>query len=167
MSACANVGPLLDGYHDGELDAVERNRVERHLAVCNVCRADLASLGVVGRVVRAAVAGTGSPDLWAAIERELPKKRASEAPPHRRRAPLRRRWLPAVAAAAAAASLFLLIADYEGVGPVAADRGASGVVRSVYAPERPVVVLEADEAGDPTIIWVMDDAAEGATNVRI
>ncbi len=71
MSACGNIGPMLDGYFDGELDPSERTRVERHLAGCAVCRRDLASLGAVGNVVRATVAGTRSPDLWRGIEAQL------------------------------------------------------------------------------------------------
>jgi len=158
MTACDNVGPLLDGYHDDELDALERRRVEQHLAGCAACRRDLASLGAVGRAVRDAVAGVAAPDLWDAISRELPAARARESAPPRMRAPRRRRWLPAtVAAAAVAASVFLLW-------PV--PEGPSGVVRSVYAPEHPVMVLEADDSDDPTIIWLMNDAPE-ATHVRI
>jgi anti-sigma factor RsiW len=163
MSACANVGPLLDGYHDGELDAIERNRVESHLTTCAVCRTDLASLGAVGRAVRAAVSGTDSPDLWDAIARDLPQSRAPRPAPARRRAPGRRRWLPA---AAAAASLYLLVGP-DALLPGGEDAGASGVVRSLYAPERSVMVLEAEQGDDPTIIWVMDEATEGATHVRI
>jgi hypothetical protein len=47
------------------------------------------------------------------------------------------------------------------------DAGPSGVVRSIYAPERPVMVLEAEKSDDPTIIWLMDEAPEDVPNVRI
>lgn len=167
MSACDNVGPLLDGYHDGELDSLERRRVEQHIAGCGACRRDLASLGAVGRAVRAAVAGTPAPDLWGAIARELPPARARGAAPLRTRAPLRRRWIPAVAAAAVAASVFLLLVDpAELLGP-AADRGPSGVVRSVYSHDRPVMVMEAESSDDPTIIWLLNDAPKGGAHVGI
>jgi anti-sigma factor RsiW len=166
MSACGNIGPLLDGYHDGELDPSERNRVERHLASCAVCRRDLSSLGAVGNAVRATVAGTQSPDLWRGIEAQLLSERKPRRAPRRRRAPLRRRWLPAAAAAAVAASIFLVTFQIRPVPPV--DSGPSGVVRSVYAPERSVMVFEAERSNDPTIIWLMDDdAAEAAPHVRI
>lgn len=159
MTACENVGPLLDGYHDDELDAFERRRVEQHLTTCNACREDLASLGAIGQAVRAAVAGASAPDLWDAIARDLPPARRESASP-RLRAPRRRRLLPAAAAAAVAASAFLLY----WIEPP--DGGPSGVVRSVYAPEHPVMVLEADQTNDPTIIWLMNETPE-ATHVRI
>ena len=47
MSACKNIGPLLDGFHDGELDGPERQRVQQHLDQCSRCRSDLGD----GRVV--------------------------------------------------------------------------------------------------------------------
>jgi anti-sigma factor RsiW len=158
MTACDNVGPLLDGYHDDELDALERRRVEQHLAGCAACSRELASLAAVGRAVRDAVAGVPSPDIWEAVSRELPRARARTSAPPRSRPPCRARWLPAtVAAAAVAASVFLLWPGPE---------GPSGVVRSVYAPEHPVMVLEAEDGDDPTIIWLMNETPE-ATHVRI
>lgn len=167
MSACGNIGPMLDGYHDGELDASERNRVEHHLEICSVCRRDLASLDAIGDAVRATVAGAHAPDLWRGIEAQLPAGRAQRRPPRRARAPSRRRWLPAAAAAAVAASVFLMTFDVAPpLPPAVADGGPSGVVRSVYSHERPVIVLEAEQSNDPTIIWVMDEAPE-APHVRI
>jgi anti-sigma factor RsiW len=167
MSACGNIGPMLDGYFDGELDPSERTRVERHLAGCAVCRRDLASLGAVGNAVRATVAGTRSPDLWRGIEAQLRAPRATPAP-RRSRAPLRRRWLPGAAAAAAVASVFLATFQLAQPLPPVADAGPSGVVRSIYAPERPVMVMEAEKSDDPTIIWLMDDPpAETEGHVRI
>ena len=166
MSTCANVGPLLDGYHDGELDPFERTRVERHLAACAACRRDLASLRLVGEAVRATVAGVQTPDLWHAIAAELPAERRrhrSATPVLRRRAAAgRRRWIPAAAAVAAGVLLYAVtLTEPEDLGP-------SGVVRSIYAPERPVIVLEAEKKGDPTIIWLMDeDGAEAVPHVRI
>lgn len=167
MSACANIGPSLDGYHDGELDAVERNRVERHLAACAVCRRDLASLGAVGRAVRATVAGSQEPDLWNAIARELPAPKRAPRAARRARAPRRRRWLQGVAAAAVAASICLVVFELGAPVPVVADSGPSGVVRSVYSHERPVIVIEAEKSEDPTIIWLMDEQPEATLHVRI
>ena len=168
MSACGNIGPLLDGYFDGELDPSERTRVERHLATCAVCRRDLASLGAVGNAVRATVAGTHSPDLWRGIEAHLRPPRATRTP-RRARAPQRgHRWLPGAATAAAVASVFLATFQLAQPLPPVADAGPTGVVRSIYAPERPVMVMEAEKSDDPTIIWLMDDPPpEAEAHVRI
>lgn len=157
MSACKSIGPLLDGYHDGELGAPERQRVQQHVEACPRCRRDLDSLEAIGGFVRAAIAGTPEPDLWSDIARRLPPQRIPA-----RRAPLRRRWtrpLGAVAAAAAAAAVVLLVTDAPIPIPVSADSGAKGVVRSVYSHERPVLVIEGEAANDPTIIWLMDEQA--------
>jgi anti-sigma factor RsiW len=153
MSACRSIGPLLDGYHDGELGAPERQRVQQHIAQCRRCKSDLDSLEAVGGFVRAAIAGTPEPDLWRGIERRLPPQRAPV-----NRAPSRRRWmrpLGAAAAVAAAAAIVLLVT--EAPLPVSTDSGARGVVRSVYSHDRPVIVLEGEAAQDPTIIWLMDE----------
>lgn len=154
MSACKSIGPLLDGYYDGELGALERRRVQQHLDQCPRCRLDLDSLEAIGGFVRAAIAGTSESDFWSGIERQLPLPASVPA----RRAPLRRRWarpLAAAVAAAAAAAVVLLVTDPPL--PIAADSGTIGVVRSVYAHDRPVIVLEGESAQDPTIIWLMDE----------
>lgn len=37
--SCEEIGPLLTGYLDDELDSAERERVDRHLRDCERCRA--------------------------------------------------------------------------------------------------------------------------------
>lgn len=166
MSGCQNIGVLLDGFHDGELDAFERLRVERHLAGCGACRDELASLARLGGWVRVAVADAPTPELWDAIEPRLPLPAPHAARPRVRRAPSRRRWVPRIGVAAAAAAFagtFLVTtSDFGGLATL---RSASGVVRSVYANERQVMVLEADRAEDSTIIWLMDDVGEQSPEV--
>lgn len=153
MSACKNIGPLLDGLHDGELDGPERQRVQQHLDQCPRCRRDLASLEAVGGFVRAAIAGAPEPDFWSGIERQLPRPRVPV-----RRAPLRRRWMrPLGAASAVAAAAAVVLSVVETPIPVSSDSGARGVVRSVYSHDRPVLVLEGETAKEPTIIWLMDE----------
>lgn len=162
MSACKSIGPLLDGYHDGELGAPERQRVQQHIEQCRRCRSDLDSLEAVGGFVRAAIAGTPEPDLWSGIARRLPPQRVPAS-----RAPLRRRWmrpLGAAAAVAAAAAVVLLVTDPPL--PVATDSGARGVVRSVFSHDRPVIVLEAEAPKEPTIIWLMDETVKPTHEVE-
>jgi anti-sigma factor RsiW len=151
MSACNRIGLLLDGYYDRELGSLERWRVERHLARCGACRHDLASLEAVGGCVRAAVAGQAEPDFWAGIAGRLAPA------PVTRRAPRRSRFaLPGLVTAAAAAAAAALFVDLE-LPTVATDTGEGGVVRSIFANERPVVLLEAERSDDSTIIWLMDE----------
>src|SRR5277367_2236110 len=38
---CEDISPLLDAYHDGELDKAERNSVASHLSSCPECQAKL------------------------------------------------------------------------------------------------------------------------------
>ncbi|RIL05410.1 MAG: hypothetical protein DCC71_10475 [Proteobacteria bacterium] len=160
MSACKSIGPLLDGYHDRELGSLERWRVDRHLAACPACRRDLASLDAVGALVRASVAGVPEPDVWGSIASQLPSRARTQAPPRRGRAArIRRTLLPGIAAAAAAAAAVYLVSDVE-LAPGDAASGASGVVRSVYAPSAAVMVLEAEKSDDPTIIWLMEPQPE-------
>lgn len=162
MSACKNIGPLLDGFHDGELDGPERQRVQQHLDQCPRCRSDLASLEAVGGFVRAAIAGAPEPDFWSGIARQLPPQRMPA-----RRAPLRRRWMrPLGAAAAVAAAAAVVLSVTEAPIPVSSDSGAQGVVRSVYSYDRPVLVLEGDDAKEPTIIWLMDENVQPEREVE-
>jgi anti-sigma factor RsiW len=47
MEECAVVAAGLDAYVDGELEPAERAAVERHLATCEACRAEVALLSMV------------------------------------------------------------------------------------------------------------------------
>lgn len=50
MSVCEP--QLLSAYLDDELSAEDRARIERHLAVCDTCTAELASLRVSAALIR-------------------------------------------------------------------------------------------------------------------
>jgi anti-sigma factor RsiW len=41
LLTCDDISPLLDAYHDGELDQAERNSVAAHLGSCGDCQAKL------------------------------------------------------------------------------------------------------------------------------
>jgi anti-sigma factor RsiW len=167
MSGCQSIGALLDGYHDGELGSLERWRVQRHLAGCAGCRGELASLSQLGNLVRGAVGRTPESDLWDAIAERLPSRRPERERLGTRRAPSsRRRWLPSLgvgAAVAASAAAFLVTTSDPG--RLASIEGASGMVRSIYAKERRVMVLEPERGGDPAIIWLIDDQGEQSPEV--
>ena len=166
MSTCQGIGALLDGYHDGELGLLERWRVRRHLAGCGACREELASLAHFGGWLRTAVGGAPEPDLWDAIAQRLPTRRPAPERSRARSVPSRRRGLPGLtvtAAAAAFAGAFLVTTSDSG--RLASLGGASGVVRSIYANRRPVMVLEAESSNDSTIIWLMDELGEQSPEV--
>jgi anti-sigma factor RsiW len=164
MSGCQSIGALLDGFHDAELGRFERWRVQRHLAGCGACRDELASLAQLGGWVRTAVSAAPGPELWDAIEQRLPRLRPATA---RARGvpPRRRRLSPIGVAAAAAAFAGVSLFTTSDSGRLASLRAASGVVRSIYANERQVMVLEAESAEDSTIIWLMDEVGEQSPEV--
>jgi anti-sigma factor RsiW len=164
MSGCQSIGASLDGFHDGELGRFERWRVQRHLAGCGACRDELASLAQLGGWVRIAVSDAPPPELWDAIEQRLPRRRPAAA--RVRGVPSRRRRLsPIGVAAAAAAFAGVSLLTMSDSGRLASLRAASGVVRSIYANERQVMVLEAESAEDSTIIWLMDEVGEQSPEV--
>lgn len=166
MSECNGIGALLDGYRDGELGAFERWRVRRHLVGCSACREELASLEQLGGWLREAAGDAPQPDLWDAIAQRLPRRRAAPERSRVRSVPSRRRGLPAhrVAAVAAVIVAALLLTTSDS-GRVASLSGASGVVRSIYANKRPVMILEAESSNDSTIIWLMDELGEQSPEV--
>lgn len=49
---CAFDKELLTGYYDGELDAAEKARVERHIAGCSECLRDLGEIRSASQLVR-------------------------------------------------------------------------------------------------------------------
>jgi anti-sigma factor RsiW len=166
MNGCQNISVLLDGFHDGELGTFERWRVQRHIAGCGSCRDELASLAQLGGWVRVAVSDAPAPESWDAIAPRLPVRVAVPERAGMRSVPSRRRWLPPIGVAAAAAAFagtFLVTTSDSG--HLASLRAASGVVRSIYAKERQVMVLEADSSRDSTIIWLMDEVGEQSPEV--
>jgi anti-sigma factor RsiW len=120
-----HLNELLSSYVDDDVTALERMRVESHLAQCEQCRADLEGLR---RVVRRAGTLDDRPpanDLWAGIESRLHSADTSDVVPF---APRRRRFaftMPQLAAAAA-----VLVAVSAG--------GASLIMRGTAAPAAPV-----------------------------
>jgi len=164
--SCQSIGPLLDGYYDGELGSIERWRVQRHLGGCAVCRDEFARLARVGGWVREAVGPAREPDLWGAIAQQLPVRDRTPRRVELRSAPLRPRLRKPIAAAIAAAGFagayWFATPD---TGRLASLPGTSGMVRSIYAKERPVMVLESQNSDEPTIIWLMDEVGEQAPEV--
>jgi anti-sigma-K factor RskA len=148
----------LNAYHDGELRGLARWRFERRLRREPQLRRELAGLERLAGLVRAHETGAAEPDLWDRIEQRLPAidARRTEAEAGRRAgwSPLLRP-LGAVAVAAAALAVVYL-------GWLPAQPAPGGVVRWMDSGGRPVVVLEGDAKSDVTIIWMLEEAVEGA-----
>lgn len=72
--------PRLSEYHDGELDAAEVMACRAHLESCEVCQSDLAAIGEVAAVLRAAAregdADAASPAAWDALVPRLAPRHA-------------------------------------------------------------------------------------------
>ncbi len=66
---CEKTRELISSLHDGELETPERQRVQAHLKQCAACRAELARLRKVSRILKTARRGT--PSLWPRIEARL------------------------------------------------------------------------------------------------
>ena len=74
---------LLSGYLDGELNDVEKRRLELHLEACSACRAVLADLRAIVAAAPHYQGRQPSRDLWPALARHL-KAESSVVPLHRR-----------------------------------------------------------------------------------
>jgi hypothetical protein len=101
-----HVGNNLAGYLEGALPPAARERVERHVASCGRCRAELAEMRAAGLALteagRAAPVPAHDDALWSRVHSEI-----QAAPPVR---PFMPRWaLPGAAALAAAAIAAVLV----------------------------------------------------------
>ncbi len=150
----------LQAYHDGELRGLARWRFERRVRRSPALRRELAALARLGDLVRESEVQGRGPDLWERIEQRLPAldARRAEAEP-------RLGWLapgswlrPLGAVAVAAAAVVAVI-----VGVTGEPAPQGGVVRWLDAGGRSVMLLEDDEDSGVTIIWMLEDATEGAS----
>jgi anti-sigma-K factor RskA len=150
----------LHAYHDGELRGLARWRFERRLRREAGLRRELEALERMGDLVRASAAGAPGPDLWDRIEQRLPAIDAQRAErgAGRSGAWLEAWWRPLGAVAVASAALFAVWLGF-GIGEAPAPSG--GTVRWMDSGGRSVLVLDEPEA-DVTIIWLLEDAVEGA-----
>lgn len=98
---CAFDKELLTGYYDGELDAAEKARVERHIAGCSECLRDLGEIRSVSQLVRK-LAGPRMP--------QEVSERIARAIQEERRRRFRGRWRTGwTGLLAAAAGIFLAL----------------------------------------------------------
>ena len=155
----------LAAYHDGELRALARWRMERRLRRDPELRRELERLVRIRAAVREGAAGAPAPDLWDRIALRLPAADAEREEAHA--APRARgRWLLAAplavgAAATAAAGVALLFASRPAPVPESV-----GVVRWMSAGKRNVFVREETGPQGATIIWILHEPSETAAARR-
>jgi len=123
----------LAGYLEGSLDPAAKARVEKHLKRCARCRAGLADLESVGRVLDAAGKSAGpvryDADLWTRVQAQI-------STPHRQ-APLTPRWALAGGSFALAAAAICMVAMFEhgGIRRVQPSTASNSI--AIQAPDRP------------------------------
>ncbi len=118
---CRETQPMLTAFHDGELHAADRARVEEHLRGCPECVALLAGLA---RVDRAAGVPDPGPAFWDRFNARVMDRIAREADGPgvtvlRPKGGWIRQQLRYLVPAAAAAALVVGIVHYGGMHPVA------------------------------------------------
>lgn len=104
MNGCDDIRDWLSAYLDGELNARRREAIEAHLAGCDACRRELASLRQVSACLQAWTAPEPAPDLSARFAERLAAR--TKRPDARW---LAVPWLRAAAAAGLAAGLLLAV----------------------------------------------------------
>ncbi len=97
---------LLSAWVDGELNAEEKTRVQRHLESCAACRAEVTELRAAKRLLASAPRRAMPPELVAAIEARL-ERRPGPLAWLKSFAGAPRYWAPTAALASAAVLLSL------------------------------------------------------------
>ncbi|MGH7815062.1 MAG: anti-sigma factor family protein [Candidatus Binataceae bacterium] len=71
MAACGEIDLMLGAFEDGELEPNEMQEVAFHLARCQACTGDLASLSTIGRELRAIAPASVPLGFSAAVKRRI------------------------------------------------------------------------------------------------
>lgn len=145
----------VHAYYDRELGAFARWRFERRLRRDAALRRELDGLTRLGGWLRETETQAAGPDLWDGIALRLPAIDATAAEAD---SPAGGAWLRPAGAFAAAAVLFLAVwfGSFDAAVP------SDGAVRWMDSGGRPVMVLDNAGEADVTIIWMLEDAVEGA-----
>ena len=140
---CRETQALLTAFHDGELPAADRARVEAHLRGCPECRARQADLA---RVDQAAGVPDPGPAYWDRFNARVMDRIARDAGDPgvtvlRPKGGWMRQQLRYLVPAAAAAALVVMVVRYGGMNPVAPTPTVPPAVRE------PAVADSAEENG--------------------
>lgn len=172
MSNVCRVERYLTAYVDGELSIRLRDRVERHVKVCETCARELDSIRAFGRILEdVPVAPPVTVERWERFERLLSQEmdridrkalrpaRVPEAKPvfgdFRRRA-------IALAGVGVAAVIGLMAFWPAGIAPIGLSAGNGCIVESLETCASGYTPM-AFTSNDPemTVIWVFSDEVEG------
>jgi len=126
MNDCQSVREWLSAYLDGEIDSRRREAVEGHLAGCDVCRRELASLRGVSACLQAWPAPEAAPELSAHFTERLAERTRQNTAHH----PFAIPWFRAAWASGLAACLALGVFVYlrEGTPPRTPDETPASIV---------------------------------------
>lgn len=167
MLSCYRFEKRLTAYADGELSARGREAVERHLAACPRCAAELDSILASDRILKRVAPPAVAPGRWSQFRRDLDgaldsidreARRAVRVRETRPVDPLRRRGL-AVAVACAALVLAVATVGPRGMAPLGLWRGGNAcTVESIetYAEGMTPMYFTSDDP-QMTVIWVFSD----------
>ncbi len=141
---CAELEPLLDSYHDNELDAGERQRVDLHLSSCQVCTGRLSSIKqLVGSLQR--MPRLNLPDDF--MDKLESRTKQAEQPSNVVQGPWRA-W--AGVGLAATAAIILLCLTFAARGPQVAETPKTQPAPQIPAPNQPsVATTAADSTAKP------------------
>jgi hypothetical protein len=109
---CALLQRWLPEYPDGELPALWRAWLRRHVPGCPECRAEAAALAQVVKTIKGAPLADPGPEFWRDMQRELHRQlvhSVQEAEPAEAQPPHRRRWLTRLTLVGAPALAMLAI----------------------------------------------------------
>jgi hypothetical protein len=89
---CREVRPRINAYLDGEVSPSEKKLIQAHLATCQSCQQELASLNHLQNTLRQqlkarAAQAAPSPQAWSLVQAALPKDRSKEPNPKKVRLP--------------------------------------------------------------------------------
>jgi hypothetical protein len=76
---CEETRRLLSCFHDGELEAAEREQIAAHVEICSNCADELAALAQLDRKSQLLRSLEPPPDLWDRIAQQLSADRVSMA----------------------------------------------------------------------------------------
>ena len=172
MGRKCRVERYLTAYADGELTGRSRERVERHLAVCDACSRELDSIVASDRIVRANAPPPVSEERWTAFRSELSRsldrihREARRARVPREARPvygIRRRSAVSFAWAAAAVALVFVVFGPMGTVRRWMSRGNGSEcfvdsIESYAAGYTPMFFTSEDP--EMTVIWVFSEEAE-------
>jgi anti-sigma factor RsiW len=168
MNECERIEESIGSWLDGELGAVESERVRAHVTGCAHCSAALRRLEKIERALQNALVAEAPKIEFAPFWRELERRLERKTPWHKELLERARGWFsaPRVAWGIPALIAVLLAAlSYDSYFPTSRSRNNLATVESIDSYGRNVALLREDES-KTTVIWLYqnqegdDEAAE-------